>query len=425
MADSRRSRRGATIAGVLGVGAFLGATALAAPASAIIGGDDATEGYEFMAALYDDSGEHLCGGALVDDQWVLTAGHCTDPEQLTVRVGSTDLNEGGSERGVVDVVLHPEYEVEDVSADPDYPLSQYLLRNDVALLKLDSPVEETPVAVGAESAAPGSAVRGLGWGMLDEFGEEGKPDTLQQLDTEVVSPDRCAEMDPGSDLCSEHPTDEAQMCISDSGGPLVRGEEGNWELVGVVSRDGDFDENPLCVGPMVLTDPVAHADWIATTVSTVSEDAEWPEYKQGEMGWNIEVAKRLLADEGSFEPGEVLDDRFDEATVEALLDYQQATDLKVTGILDSRSWEFLAEEAGSVVLGDESHAVGAVQTALAEKLGHDLSGDGYRTHSPEPGVFGEATHEAVVDFQEQAGLHADGEVGPTTLQALVSAPEQG
>ncbi|MBR8745609.1 serine protease, partial [Nocardiopsis sp. MG754419] len=68
---------------------------------------------------------------------------------------------------------------------------------------------------------------------------------LQQLDTQIVNADRCAQMDPDSDLCSEHPTDQAQVCITDSGGPVLRGEEGAWELAGVISRDGDFDENPL------------------------------------------------------------------------------------------------------------------------------------------------------------------------------------
>ena len=154
--------------------------------------------------------------------------------------------------------------------------------------------------------------------------------------------------------------------------------------------------------------------------ASVVQSPSWPEYQQGEMGWNIAVAKHLLAEEGSLQPGEVLDDRFDDVTVEALLDYQQATDLAVTGVLDVRSWDFLAQEAGTVSQGDESHAVTAVQIALAEKLGYDLSDDGYQTYSPDQGTFGAATHAAVVDFQEQAGIDADGRVDPGTLQSLVN-----
>ncbi|WP_233515397.1 serine protease family protein [Marinitenerispora sediminis] len=49
------------------------------------------------------------------------------------------------------------------------------------------------------------------------IGWERKPEILQQLDTETVPDDRCAELD--GDLCSGHPTDEAQVCSTDSGGP--------------------------------------------------------------------------------------------------------------------------------------------------------------------------------------------------------------
>ncbi|MBR8744351.1 hypothetical protein DSY14_21945 [Nocardiopsis sp. MG754419] len=105
------------------------------------------------------------------------------------------------------------------------------------------------------------------------------------------------------------------------------------------------------------------------------------------------------------------------------MDYQQGTDLKVTGVLDTRSWEFLTEEAGTLSQGDEGHAVAAVQTALAEKLGYDLGADGYETHTAEPGTFGPSTHAAVESFQEQVGLDADGQVGPATFHALVTVPE--
>ena len=147
----------------------------------------------------------------------------------------------------------PANAVIDVSDDPAHPISQYLLRNDLALLRLDAPVDETPIDIAAESAAPGTPVRAMGWGMVDEFGEEEKPTVLRQLDTGITDHDRCAEADQDGGLCSEHPTEEAQLCTADSGGPA--------------GRDGDFDVDPSCVGPMVLTDPVAHGDWITETIS--------------------------------------------------------------------------------------------------------------------------------------------------------------
>lgn len=264
-------KAGPALAAALAIGAFSAvAVVTASPAEAVIGGEDATETYPFMTALYNDSGVHYCGGALVDEEWVLTAAHCGDSGGMSVRVGSTDETEGGSEREVTEVVQHPDFEAEDVSDDPDYELTQFLLRNDLTLLRLDAPVEQTPVEVPTERAEPGDPIRTMGWGMVDENGEQDKPTTLQQLDTEIVDADRCAEMDPESDLCSEHPTEEAQACMADSGGPAVRETQDGWELFGITSGDGDFDENPLCVGPMVFTDTVAHADWINATIAETS-----------------------------------------------------------------------------------------------------------------------------------------------------------
>lgn len=64
-------------------------------------------------------------------------------------------------------------------------------------------------------------------------------------------------------------------------------------------------------------------------------------------------------------------------------------------------------------LGDEGEAVRDIQERLAA-LGHDLDGD--RAAS-----FGAATHRAVVAFQRDRGLAADGAVGADTWRTLVDA----
>lgn len=174
----------------------------------------------------------------------------------------------------------------------------------------------------------------------------------------------------------------------------------------------------LAAGVALVGAPAALAEGADTPPAVLSavEEAQWPEYRPTEMGWNISVAKFTLAELGYYEPGEVLDDRFD---AEPVMDYQQDTDLKVTGLLDQRTWDFLQEDFGVVREGDEGYTVSAAQTALHEKFGYDLSGDGYETYAPDEGTFGPATEAAVTAFQEEAGIDADGEVGPVTFKALV------
>ncbi|MCA1185883.1 MULTISPECIES: trypsin-like serine protease [unclassified Saccharopolyspora] len=246
-------------AALLGTAGAVALTAAFTPAaSAIIGGHDATADYPFMVSVQKD-GQHYCGGSLIAPDWIVTAGHCTvnlEPQQLSVQIGDHDRTKGETAK-VTEVIAHPDF-----SYEP--------FHDDVAVMKLDHPVRAQPIELAAASGPAGTPTRILGWGMTCEDGSEcpDLPTVLQELDTELVADDRCSEnYDPANELCTDSPTEGAQACILDSGGPQLKGRPGAWELIGATSRDGDADPN-CASGPGIYTDLTAHRAWIENTIAT-------------------------------------------------------------------------------------------------------------------------------------------------------------
>lgn len=44
----------------------------------IVGGNEAEEGvWKWQVSLAGTTGSHFCGGSLINQQWVMTAAHCT------------------------------------------------------------------------------------------------------------------------------------------------------------------------------------------------------------------------------------------------------------------------------------------------------------------------------------------------------------
>lgn len=103
----------------------------------IVGGQQVRSNkYPWTAQLV--KGRHyprlFCGGSLINDRYVLTAAHCVhgNRDQITIRLLQIDRSsrDPGIVRKVVQTTVHPNY-------DPNR------IVNDVALLKLESPVPLT------------------------------------------------------------------------------------------------------------------------------------------------------------------------------------------------------------------------------------------------------------------------------------------
>ncbi len=218
----------------------------------IVGGSNqAITGAPWQVALIDVRGGtnwdgQFCGGSIISAYWVVTAAHCVDVASRSnyrILAGSATLGSGMSSLTVDQVIVHPSY-------------NEDSKRNDIALLKLSSPLSFSStiesIALPTRKPAGGASALITGWGSMlasdgffdyPEYSGPGAvryPNVLQGA-TVVVQSDGVCSNEYGASfnrtemLCAAEFGFWIDTCQGDSGGPLVTGVGSSRVLAGVTS----------------------------------------------------------------------------------------------------------------------------------------------------------------------------------------------
>lgn len=201
--------------------------------------------------VFLEAGNFTCGGAIIANNWILTAAHCTEDDsgnmipasQMDIIVGANNPRSGleGFKYFVSNVIRHEKYD----------PVS---LNNDIALLQLTTPINSpnaTPIRLVSkiDSAAgdtdPGVFAWITGYG-LTKVSPPTVPTILQKLQIPIVSNATASVVWPNiapTDMMAGFRNLGKDACNGDSGGPLIVPVDNSFKVAGLVSWGSSTCDN--------------------------------------------------------------------------------------------------------------------------------------------------------------------------------------
>uniref|UniRef100_R4G2M1 SP1-SepT-4 n=1 Tax=Sepioteuthis australis TaxID=61682 RepID=R4G2M1_9MOLL len=232
---------------------------LGAPQKQIVAGS-AAAACEFPSIVHllinKAGGTFACGGTLIDNQHVLTAAHCfgSGVRSVQVNIGTNRNDRAGAHLvNAETVVSHHGF--------TDHPM-----RNDIAMIKLNKPIQFSRCVQAATLAQPSQTFDNkmciaAGWGKLG-FDSPSTP-ILQKVSMPVIPHGHCMKKMSYARLNEQHicvgdfSYGGPSTCMGDSGGPLYCPHNGRYVLAGITSFGYD-----CAIDAAIFTSVATFRGWI-------------------------------------------------------------------------------------------------------------------------------------------------------------------